>query len=411
MGLDALIQAVIGNQIATGLSAAAIMGGLIYWAREMPKQLWTLFLRTCTVELSVSNSDAAFEWIEAWLAQQPYAKVTRRVRLTTLDKNDNVEWLLSPGHGAHYFWWRGRLVVLQREISEGGQQGSMSKKKHESFHFRTLGRSQDVLRSLVTEAKSVTVDEDIVAIRVWRNSWWSPVRGKIPRPLHTVVLQSGQKQRIVADLTWYLGAREWYMQRGLPYRRGYLFDGPPGTGKTSMILALAGSFRRPVCVLNLGTLEDDNALISAVQDAPANAFIVLEDVDCASATQRREEKKAEGEKPAGKDSNSFEGISKAGLLNAIDGVATPDGRVFIMTTNHPDKLDPALVRPGRADMRESFVYLGPTEQQLLAKNFYGDAEFEPVSERCSPAVLQRIFMEHPQDPVAASETLRQEMKI
>lgn len=402
--IHTILDNILSNPIVTGLSTTAALGAVAYQLREAPRQLWNLALHTFSVELRVRNSDPSFTWLEAWLAKQPYAKVTRRVSLTTLDKDGDeaADWVLSPGVGMHRFWWRNRFVIIDRNMDEPNTT-AQSGKRGETLTFRTIGRSQDVLRALVYEAKAATVENESIHIRVWRSHWWSPVRGKQPRDLSTIILQDGQIDRIVADMDWYLGAKDWYFSRGLPYRRGYLFDGPPGTGKTSMVLALAGHFKRPVCVLNIGSLDDDEALFAAIHDAPVNAFVVIEDIDCATSAGARATRATTPNKSD--DQDESRGVTKAGLLNALDGITTPDGRIFIMTTNHPESLDPALIRPGRADVRETFSYLGPIGQARLAACFYADG-FEPLENTpLSPALMQATFMRFPEDPAMARRAL------
>ncbi len=401
------INNLLNNQIFTGLGMATIFGSVLYYLRSTPNLIWRLTVHLSTVRLTVNNSDSSFQWIEAWLSRQSYAKSTRRVNLSTIPTNDedNNEWVLAPGYGVHRFWWRNRLVILDRSKGEPQAAAGRRPTTHESFTFTTIGRSQQILRDLVDEAKDSMTKCESINIRVWRD-WWAPVRGKQPRSLNTIVLQPGQLERIVKDIDWYLKAKEWYLKRGLPYRRGYLFDGLPGTGKTSAVLAIAGHFKMPVCILNLGSVRSDDSLLSAILDAPNNAIIVLEDVDCAVATQSRDRptSRAQGI-DIHEDDDDDSGITKAGLLNVLDGIATPDGRIFIMTTNYPDRLDSALLRPGRVDVRETFEYLKPEEQINLARCFYGDTPFYPLNFRVSPATLQSAFMMFPDSPKKAREYL------
>ena len=124
----------------------------------------------------------------------------------------------------------------------------------------------------------------------------------------------------------------------MPYRRGYLLYGPPGTGKTSFILAIAGDLRMNLCVLSL---QDENlteeSLTLSMETIPNHSLVLLEDVDAIFVKREATDKR--------KNNLSF-----SGLLNALDGVRTIDGRILFMTTNHKEKLDPALLRPGRADL-------------------------------------------------------------
>lgn len=409
---DSILQKLLANDVVTGLSAATVLGAVFYQLRAMPTRLYRWVMRTCTVTLTVRNSDSAFTWVEAWLAKQPYSQTTRRVQLSTNDnfwsEYEGPQWMLAPGAGFHFFWWRRRPVFIHRSQDPPAHGG----KPIESIEFTTFGRSQAVLRAMVGEAREAIVVREQVSIRLWRG-YWMGIRGKDPRRLDTIVLQPGQIERILTDLRWYLSSRDWYTSRSLPYRRGYLFDGAPGTGKTSLVLAIAGHLKLPVCLLNLGSIQSDDSLMSAIIDAPPNAIVVIEDIDCADVSaSRKPVEVVRSDAPLVAVNCSSEGsradptgVSKAGLLNALDGIATPDGRIFIMTTNHPEKLDPALIRPGRADVRETFGYLGLAEQCQLAEKFFAPGEFQPVDHPVSPAALQAAFMRFPHDPAMARQCL------
>lgn len=147
--------------------------------------------------------------------------------------------------------------------------------------------------------------------------------------------------------------------------------GPPGSGKTSFIQALAGTLGYNISVLNLAErgLTDDklNHLLGLVPD---RSFVLLEDVD--SAFSRRQKTSEDGFQ-----SN----VTFSGLLNALDGVASSEERVIFMTTNHPEVLDPALIRPGRVDMSEVLDDAVGEQAYRLFVKFYG------VDKSDSPAPL------------------------
>lgn len=116
----------------------------------------------------------------------------------------------------------------------------------------------------------------------------------------------------------------------------------------------------------------DSSLATAILKAPTNALILLEDVDCAGATEKRVNK----EKTDGLH-DLFCGLSLSGLLNALDGAQATDGTLFFMTTNHIENLDPALLRAGRTDVKIEFGAASTTQKEALYIRFFPEAsEYE-----------------------------------
>lgn len=161
----------------------------------------------------------------------------------------------------------------------------------------------------------------------------------------------------------------WFVCAGIPYRRGYLLHGPPGSGKTSFIQALAGNLSYNICLLNLSErgLTDDK-LNHLLGITPERSIVLLEDID--AAFNKRVQTSEDGYKSS---------VTFSGLLNALDGVASAEERIIFMTTNHFDQLDPALVRPGRVDVRELLDDAVPEQAERLFKRFYGKEELARVS--------------------------------
>jgi mitochondrial chaperone BCS1 len=423
VSISELANHILANQFATGLASTAILGGVMYQLKSVPKALWNMLVYGTTIQMSVNSKDDSFTWIDRWLSSQPYAKRTRNTTLRTVaDGADRYgdgatqSWIVTPGEGKHWFFWGSRLVFVQREGSKtkkklaGGSPLSPSDLKDETLSFRIWGRHQDVIRNLIEEAKILQDSSNLVMVKLWTDGWWKTIRGKTPRSLDSIILQEGQIERIVEDIERFNAAGEWYRHRGIPYRRGYLFTGKPGTGKTSVVFAIAGYFKRPIYVINLGSVADDNALFEAITDAPTDAIILLEDVDCARASQTREDVKS---KKDDEDDDKEPGskVTKAGLLNALDGITTPDGRIFVMTTNYVENLDPALIRPGRADVHEEFKYLDKKGQERMAERFYGPDRFKAYyAMPLSPALMQAAFSRFPEDPAAARAFLDGEIK-
>ena len=363
---------------------------MLYSLKWVPERLWWYLRWQLSVVLIVHNEDPAFERVSEWLATLEYVKRARTLRLTSQEEySANKEVFYSPGIGVHVFRHNGRLLMVTRDTPKDS---SSSWKRREDIHFRMLGRSTGPMHDLIQEivkARGLTrqTKTDIYLYQ----DYWSLACRKDKRSLDTVFLPEEQKQRIVQDVETFLERKEWYAQRGIPYRRGLLFKGPPGCGKTSMVLALAAHFSKPIYVLNLGSIKSDNDLFRAVTRTPDEAILLIEDIDAAKTSVARSTEP----KPPNADKDEAPPLSLSGLLNAIDGTFARDGRILIMTTNHPDKIDPALIRPGRIDLKEHIGYLEDSEIKAMCQKFLGDRGVlfaQKVEHPVTPADLQNILL-------------------
>jgi len=398
----------VDNEMFIGVITASSIGTALYLARALPATLWQLALRHATVTLEVDNTDPGFGWIKIWLARHPYVRRSRKLRLAGRqyrpDAGQSGEaeaWDLVPGEGRHVFLHRGRPVMLSYWIDEENSKGSFLR---QHFHLRTVGRSQEFLRSLVSEAATLCSEDELVRVYDWRDGYWELSCRKRPRPMDSVILPREQADRLVTDAQWFFQAGDWYADRGIPYRRGFLFSGPPGTGKSSVVLALASHLGKPVYALNLASVSQDSVLMEAFAEVPQDAILLVEDIDAIRVAKSRT---GDGAKNEGAQGGGFTTLS--GLLNAIDGVSAPEGRLLVMTSNHPEHLDPALIRPGRIDLHEWFDLLGPDEIRRMYLRFHPGREADAarfarrISRPTSPAELQCMLLAG--DPFAAGDVI------
>lgn len=383
--LDILLHS--NNQFMSGGFVLMAVGAVVAVLKGLPKKIYDAVYHQITVSLTISDDSYAMEWFKSWYITHPHSKRNRQMDVHAPHHDSAPSLILAPG--SHWVWYKRRPFRIDfnrkdpTKDGNGGGGGSMSKIAPESLSVHTFGRKQSVFIDLVNEMKRVYDEKTAKKKRlfVWHSSWgsWESL-DFMPRPLDSVILPHDQKQHVISDITYFIGARSWYEGLGIPYHRGYLLYGPPGTGKSSFISGLAAHFDRPLYMLQLAEMLNSNDFKSAINHLPQNAFVVLEDIDC--VTKRRPEREDDDDEKEENGDTSLPVdhcmIPLSTLLNALDGLTAAPGVVFFMTTNFIEKLDAALIRPGRVDMR-IFIDKATDEQKTeLYWRFFPEDSSEMV---------------------------------
>ncbi|KAF3763873.1 P-loop containing nucleoside triphosphate hydrolase protein, partial [Cryphonectria parasitica EP155] len=273
-----------------------------------------------------------------------------------------------------WFWHCGRPFILNRSMEsfnasmcDPGYDGIGG----EELTISCLGRSAEPIQSFIRACREYADQQTQYFVTVYsRDRYgisWQPKSRKPIRLLETVHFDEDVKQRLLSDIRKYLDpeTQRRYRSRSMPYRRGYLFYGPPGTGKSSLSSALAGEFGLDLYEVKIPSVASDADLEQMFQEIPPQCIVLLEDIDAVWAD--RDAPHERDDRTAGSGSRSpTSNCTLSGLLNVLDGVGSQEGRIVIMTTNKPDRLDGALVRPGRVDMR---VHLGNISQKSAGEMF------------------------------------------
>lgn len=362
------------NDFASGGLLLMIIGGLGVWLRTIPARIWYWVVFQTTMIVTVKDDDAAFEWVKEWFLEQKFLKRIRHVDLDTTLRNERIA--LIPAPGKHWFWYQRRPFEVWFSRTENTRE--RTGRRMESLTFRTLGRNRTFLQSFVDDIVQCHIRRQGIRSHLYTyDDGWDYVEGYSPRAVESVVLEPGEKEHLLRDIAQFRGARQRYRRLGVPYHRGYLFYGPPGTGKTSLVSALAAHFGLSIYMVNLADFSD-RSLMSAVNRVPCNSVLLFEDIDCMRSSQNRGRVDASGvdgqfTTSTRENASTQNGVTLSGLLNVLDGFHAPSGVLFVMTTNHIEKLDEALLRPGRIDYK---LYMGhATDHQKieLYRRFFPDS--------------------------------------
>ena len=362
------------NDFASGGLLLMIIGGISVWLRAVPERVWDWIVGQTTMMITVKDDDAAFAWVKEWFLEQRFLKRLRRVDLDTTVRNERIAMIPAPGK--HWFWYGRRPFEVWFSRTENTHE--RSGRRVESLTFRTLGRKRAFLECFVEDVVHCHVKRQGVQSYLYvYDDGWDYVEGYSPRGLASVVLQPGEKEHLLEDVAQFRRSKGRYEQLGVPYHRGYLFYGPPGTGKTSLVSALGAHFGLSIYVTNLGEFND-RSLMSAVNQVPANSVLLFEDIDCMRGSQSREGLDLGGGKNGSTTTSTKENAATnvttlSGLLNVLDGFNAPNGVLFVMTTNHVEKLDPALLRPGRIDYKLFLGKASDRQKVELYRRFFPDA--------------------------------------
>ncbi|KAG7090230.1 hypothetical protein E1B28_011830 [Marasmius oreades] len=382
-----------------------LIGGLVETCRRWFGLFYENAVDSFYMTAVFDEDDVSYQWMMVWLSTQPAWAKIRQVQVSTdtygadrtaisIDADDDEDavntrkmfYIPTPSK-TYTLWYKGRFLTITRS-EEQGRWGRDSK-----LHLTLTTRDPKLLAELLKDARRayMVCREDKMCI--WTSdstNSWRQVARRAKRSLGSIVLDPGVKDTIMEDARDFLASRKWYNERGIPFRRGYLLYGAPGSGKTSLIHSLAGELELDVYIISLSRIGlDDSGLDSLINELPERCVALMEDIDAAfthgltrELDEDLDEKRlgAKDDEDSGDEPNNKKKgqmpvpnasrVSLSGLLNALDGIGAQEGRILFATTNKYSSLDPALCRPGRMDLHIEFKLASKYQARELFKRFY-----------------------------------------
>ncbi|KAF4569634.1 hypothetical protein EYR40_008612 [Pleurotus pulmonarius] len=390
-----------------------VIGGVLETARRSVFSVYAKIINSFFITATFNDDDISFSWMMVWLSEHPSWKTAREVEISTRSLGLDSQATLLPGEeedatsnsrklgflpnvsNTYTMWYKHRWVSVRRLRSEQAYYGD----RPETLIISIMARSHSILYDLLKEAKAAYLAgrEDKISIYVSDSqNNWRHVASRPKRPLKSIVLDPGIKDLLIEDAKDFLNSKSWYHERGIPFRRGYLLYGAPGSGKTSIIHSLAGELGLDVYIISLSRSGlDDSALNEIISELPERCIALMEDIDAAfhHGLNRDNEDPAEPAPGADRDApqkaqqtapTTTSKLSLSGLLNALDGVGAQEGRILFATTNKYLALDPALSRPGRMDIHIEFKLASKFQARELYHCFYRPSEDMESEKRDDP---------------------------
>ena len=370
-----------------------VAGSLSFWAltlvgdflKAVPIKMYTTIKNQVTTTVSISNYDKSFYDFLEWYEKNKYKKYSRTLKLTNGKWGFDDKGVLSAGLGLHFFIWDKTFFYFS--VTDSTNSGNSDKDK-QNIVISFIGRdSSKMLRFISEIAPKKAKNDDVLVVNKYADHWIK-LTEEPKRMLDSISINEDSKNKLISHIDNFYKNKDFYLKNGIPYRTCILLHGPPGTGKTSIIKAIASEYDKQISLIDIDTMSGPK-IKSALCQASDNCIIAIEDVDSASEILTRTKEN---------ETINFSAGGISGFLNAFDGIGTFSNKIIIMTTNHLEKLDPAILRPGRVDLILKIDLLESDSIKQYLNRFFKDVVIpDKVLQPISGCKLQQLILESDND--------------
>ncbi|KAJ6851335.1 uncharacterized protein M6B38_263060 [Iris pallida] len=338
------------------------------------------------------SSNLAYDAVDTYLS----TKISTSMKRLRVSKRDNEkknitisleqgEEMVDAYQGADFKW---QLHSRDNQRGGGGG-GGASSTEIRSFELSFHKAYKDMvfatyLPHILDRSEEIKAQDRMLKLYMNEGDYWNPINLQHPATFDTLAMDSELKRTVMDDLSRFVKRKDYYKKTGKAWKRGYLLHGPPGTGKSSLVAAMANYLKFDIYDLELTSVTWNSSLKRLLVGMSNKAILVVEDIDCSLDLQKREAEEDDSAAAAagGGPGKSDEQVTLSGLLNFVDGLWSSCGeeRIIVFTTNYKDRLDPALLRPGRMDMHVHMGYCGASAFRMLVSNYHDVEEHQLLEE-------------------------------
>lgn len=385
--MSELLKIMMSNPIVIGAIGFASTGLITFWVKDFPRKILSLIKRHITTDITITNKHKAYHDFLKWIETEFKNKNFRRLKITNGRWGYSDTATTSLGYGKHWIKYNGEFILVNL-IKETANQTSEDK---ETITITKLGRKREIFNKMIQDIGIKNDNKDMTKIYKMEDNWQYTKEQKI-RSMDSVFLESLKKEKLIKRLSDFTSNEEWYIENGIPYQLGILLHGSPGTGKTSLIKAIAGHLKYPIYYISPKNL---NKIESAMATLPNKCIVVIEDMDSNSLTHSRKETVDKGD-PILNAIDNMSTVTLSEVLNSLDGLFSAHGRILIATTNHIEKLDSAMIRPGRIDLKIEIGFVNNEVLKIFMDKFYPSFRYESninIKNNVTVSTLQNMAIE------------------
>ena len=388
------------------LAAAVSLWGLTavtFLFRSVPAKIYSVISRQLTTHMVINSYDVGYDDFMQWISSKQLHSFVRDLSLNIMyagpDATGDAK-RCTAGYGRSLFFFRGRVIWMTR----GKEEGNATHWRKEYVRLTLLGRSHKVFEHLLADVAeySQRTQEKVLPVYMNQGGHYDRITQN-KRPWDTIILAEDVKRELINTIDTFIRDEQWYYENGIPYRLGILLEGPPGTGKTTIIKGVCTYYNKPLYSMDLSSVSNYTLRV-AMMNTSNNAVLAMEDIDTAEVDKRGFEDTATTCDEAATEAPNIaeSALTLGGLLNSIDGAGSPEGRILFATTNDISKLDPALLRDGRFDLRLKVGYMTTSMMTEYLTRFYPELDLTgyEVRDNITPAKAQAMVRRYRYDPQA-----------